>query len=75
MMRAIGFEGLEEHKAAHEQLINKIFSIVQEFENGTLLVSDDLNQFLRDWLLEHILKRGQVYELMLDVLCCRLSNL
>jgi hemerythrin len=61
MMQAIGFEGLEDHKVAHEKIVDKIFAILQEHEKGALAVADDLNEFLREWLLEHILKEDMQY--------------
>ena len=61
LMRTFGFEGFEEHKEKHEQMVDKIFSIVHAFEKGSVTAPDDLNTFLREWLIEHILKEDMQY--------------
>jgi hemerythrin len=55
LMMKYGYEGTEEHKAEHQELINSVRELQQQFlQVGKLEEEEDL-KFLEHWLTEHIL--------------------
>jgi hemerythrin-like metal-binding protein len=54
-MLKYGYEGFEEHKVEHRELIDSAKALQQKFsEAGKTLSSEDI-EFLEHWLTEHIL--------------------
>jgi hemerythrin-like metal-binding protein len=55
LMLKYGYEGLEEHKAEHQDLINSVRELQQKYlQMGKLEKKEDL-EYLEHWLTEHIL--------------------
>ena len=55
LMLKYGYEGFEEHKTEHEELIETVKELQQRFlQGGEQLSSEDIG-FLERWLTEHIL--------------------
>lgn len=55
LMLKYGYEGFEEHKAVHRELINSVRELQQQYlQVGKLEKEEDL-KFLEGWLTEHIL--------------------
>ncbi len=54
MMAKIGYADLEEHKKVHAQLIQQVVDINEKFKKGSAVVSIQLMNFLKDWLMKHI---------------------
>ncbi|MGC2047505.1 MAG: bacteriohemerythrin [Gallionella sp.] len=55
LMLKYGYEGMEEHKAEHRELINSAKKLQQEILQANKPVSDEDIEFLEHWLTEHIL--------------------
>jgi hemerythrin-like metal-binding protein len=55
LMRQIGFAEIATHKATHEMLINQIRDILLGLKGGKQLTAIELIEFLKKWLVEHIL--------------------
>ena len=55
LMLKYGYEGIEEHRAEHRELINSAKKLQQEILQGGKPVSDENIEFLEKWLTEHIL--------------------
>ena len=55
LMLKYGYEGIEEHKAEHQELINSAKKLQQEILQTDNPVSDEAIEFLERWLTEHIL--------------------
>ena len=55
LMLKYGYEGMEEHKAEHRELITSVKKLQQEILQGGKPVSDKDIEFLEHWLTEHIL--------------------
>ncbi len=55
LMLKYGYEGIEEHKAEHRELITSVKKLQQEILQGAKPVSDEDIEFLEHWLTEHIL--------------------
>jgi hemerythrin-like metal-binding protein len=55
LMLKYGYEGLDEHKAEHQDLINSVRELQQKYlQMGKLEKKEDL-EYLEHWLTEHIL--------------------
>jgi hemerythrin len=61
MMQKMGFADLESHKAEHEKFIQKVNAFNNDLNKGKLALSMDVMVFLKDWLLNHILKSDKQY--------------
>ncbi len=54
VMERINFPYLDEHRAEHERLVIEVFAFKEKFDKGQVSVYDLLD-FLKHWLIEHIL--------------------
>ena len=55
LMLKYGYDGIEEHKAAHQQLIDSALELQQKILQADKTMADDDIEFLERWLTEHIL--------------------
>lgn len=55
LMLKYGYEGIEVHKAEHQELINSSKKLQKEILQADLPVSNEDIEFLEHWLVEHIL--------------------
>ena len=55
LMLKYRYEGIEEHKAEHQELIDSVKKLQQKILQGDKPVSDEDVEFLEHWLTEHIL--------------------
>jgi len=56
IMRRIGYSALEDHRAAHAELVTELDDIIEQFEiSNSHELSNKTLQFLEDWLTHHIL--------------------
>ena len=51
----------EEHLKEHDEFIRQIKTHQQEFHDGRTTLTLELIIFLKDWLIEHILKRDRAF--------------
>ena len=61
VLEKVGYPGLPEQKKEHAVFINKIGEFKQKNQSGSLTVSIEVSQFLKDWLLNHILVVDKKY--------------
>lgn len=54
IMRVSGYPGLARHQAIHEALFEQIFVLQGHFEDGRIRIDRDTVDFLRGWLVDHI---------------------
>jgi hemerythrin len=54
-MQTIQFPGYEEHKLQHKMLMNKVNNLHRQFMDGRSNLSVEVSEFLRKWLVHHIL--------------------
>ena len=52
-MREFKYDQYEEHKQEHEQLLDSIRDIMDEYEEETLLDEVELGERLKDWFVNH----------------------
>lgn len=55
LMRAYGYPGYSPHKVRHDQFVERLETMREQFCNGRRQMSFDLLTFLNTWLLSHIL--------------------
>ena len=55
-MTELGYAGLQEHKAKHDQLRSTLTSLVKDFEDEgvTSKLAEAIDSFLGNWLIQHI---------------------
>ncbi len=56
MMEKNNYPDFEKHKKQHDKFVEKVVEFKKQFEAGDTHVSEDILNFLRDWLLNHIAK-------------------
>jgi methyl-accepting chemotaxis protein len=56
MMKQHGYSQASAHEAEHKKLINDVSAFKRQFESGNASISVELMGFIRDWLVNHILK-------------------
>ncbi len=56
-----GYQDTENHVSQHKMFVEKIMKVVAEFKRGDASISLDLVDFLKDWLINHILKTDKKY--------------
>ncbi len=54
LMESINYPYLAEHRAEHERLVIEVFAFKERYDKG-LVSGRDLLEFLREWLIQHIL--------------------
>ena len=56
LMRRISFSGYKEHKAQHERLVSQFVLLLQKLKSGNDMTPADLVNFMRRWLIDHIVE-------------------
>lgn len=59
MMATTGYVESADHKAKHKLLIEQAKDLQEEFNSGKKMVTVDVLAFLKDWLMNHILKEDK----------------
>ena len=60
-MTQFKFPGYEKHLKEHKDLTAQVLDFQAKYKNGAALISSELLQFLKDWLLNHIMKTDKEY--------------
>ncbi len=55
------FPETEEHKVAHDSFVKKAVELKNGFASGSVTVSYEIMNFLRQWLVEHIMGTDKKY--------------
>ncbi|MFO8235878.1 MAG: bacteriohemerythrin [Bacteroidales bacterium] len=61
LMLIYGFPGYEDHKKEHQNFVEEIKKYKDKFEGGDSKTSIEVANFLKKWLVNHILKTDQQY--------------
>jgi hemerythrin len=61
MMEQNKYPQLNEHRKEHQYFVNQVRQFQSNFNNGSSMVSIEILNFLRDWLLKHILVTDKLY--------------
>ncbi len=60
-MKRMGFPELENHKKQHELFIDRANSFYTKMADGKMILSLEVTNFLKDWLVNHIKGSDQRY--------------
>lgn len=61
LMQEYHYSDFQSHKISHKEFINKVTQAQMDFESGKFLISVDVMNFLKDWLISHIMGVDQKY--------------
>eukprot|EP01012_Entosiphon_sulcatum_P027785 TRINITY_DN3352_c0_g1_i1.p1 TRINITY_DN3352_c0_g1~~TRINITY_DN3352_c0_g1_i1.p1 ORF type:complete len:170 (+),score=37.81 TRINITY_DN3352_c0_g1_i1:45-512(+) len=56
-----GYPETDNHKESHDLFFEKVLYKSAEWEQGLLIRTEELTQFLYDWLVKHILVQDKAY--------------
>ena len=56
-----GYPGTVEHKAIHKAFAEKVTEFKNRIDGGQLILSVEVTDFLKNWLVEHIMGTDQKY--------------
>lgn len=56
-----GYEQAEEHIRQHREFVKKVGDFKEKFDQGQLMLSIDIINFLKNWLINHINGSDQQY--------------
>ncbi len=56
LMEKHNYQQINEHKAEHHKLTQQVEIFLEEYSNGKSNIDDELFEFLKKWLFEHILE-------------------
>ncbi len=54
LMTVHGFPGYAAHKKEHQEFTQKVIRLNDDFKKGKYLITVEIMQFLKDWLILHI---------------------
>lgn len=60
------FPTYRQHKKEHDNFVAKVGEFQNNYSTGKVLLTMDINSFLKDWLLNHILKSDKDYSSFLN---------
>ncbi len=60
-MKKFGFPDFDEHKKVHDAFTDKVITFQEKYLVGEILLSIEIINFLRDWLLTHIAGTDRKY--------------
>lgn len=61
LMRMFHYPGYEQHKQIHTKLLERVLAFQKQYAKGNTQIGSELLYFLRDWLLNHIVKVYREY--------------
>ena len=61
LMKENSYPEYAKHKTEHDNLTNKVVEFQNSYKSGKAPLSMDLMQFLKDWLVNHIMKVDKEY--------------
>ncbi len=60
-MQKFGYSKFNEHKKEHDELIKQVTELKKKFDNKQMFLSIELMNFLKEWLMHHIMKTDRDY--------------
>ena len=61
LLEEAGYAKLKQHKSQHRQLIQRVEKLQYDFNSKGLRITKDVREFLKYWLVSHILKEDKAY--------------
>ncbi len=60
-MKLYHFRDYESHKLDHEKFVNAVLDLEKRYNNGRMILSIEIINFIRDWITNHILNIDKQY--------------
>jgi len=60
-MKSLNYPDFEEHKEKHDFYVNKITEFYEKVKTGKMVLSLEVTNFLKTWLIDHIKGTDQNY--------------
>lgn len=60
-MQAVGFPGLEAHRAEHAAFVHQLLGLNQKYDSPSTKMLEETLDFVKDWYLNHIIRSDQNY--------------
>jgi hemerythrin len=60
-MKSINYPDFEEHKEKHDSYVSKVTDFYDKIKNGKMVLSLEVTNFLKTWLINHIKGVDQNY--------------
>jgi hemerythrin-like metal-binding protein len=60
ILNSINYEDIDRHKSEHEFFIKKINRFMEDYQSNMVVLTVDLMEFLKSWLLDHIRESDMV---------------
>lgn len=60
-MRQYGYTGFPGHKKEHDYFVAKVKDFEDRYNNGKLLISIEVTNFIKDWITNHIMRTDKLY--------------
>ena len=64
-MKRVGYSGSVAHQREHDKLIRDVLKLQKEFSDGNAFLTVQVSKFLKDWLVEHIMKTDKALSVAL----------
>ncbi len=61
IMKEHNYPGYNSQKGEHEKLTKQVVSLVDDYKSGKTVLSQEVLQFLKDWLINHIMGSDKKY--------------
>ncbi len=61
LLHESNYNDLLEHKIKHQAFIDKVSDLETRFDSGKMILSFEITNFLKDWLITHIQKEDKAY--------------
>ena len=61
LMSKYSYPGYVKHKSLHDELVKQVLEIEKEFKSGKTVISQNVLNFLKKWLVEHIVGTDKLY--------------
>ena len=65
-MERFNYPALAEHKAQHKMLVKQIVKLLEDVKEGKTQVGDKLFDFLKHWIIRHVLDHDKQFGLFLE---------
>lgn len=59
LMVSRNYPGLATHKKRHDDLVKQVTELIEQFDDGKLVLPITLSRFLADWIAHHILEEDK----------------
>jgi len=65
LLKNCNYPNFHQHKQQHDEFTKKVKEFEQKYLNGTVLLSQEIVSFLKDWLINHIKETDKQYSLFI----------